>query len=101
MDEKTRNIALEKAESLRSRTGYPDEFLDDKKLNEFYNGLEISPDNYIEAAANMSLFMQENSFRDLRKPVKNTDWFTHSAAAVINAAYITEDNSIGEFMSFT
>lgn len=41
MDDVTRKAALEKAESMTTHIGYPDELLDDKKLEEFYKGVCI------------------------------------------------------------
>lgn len=100
MGPKTQKIALEKAEALKSHIAYPDELFDDKKLEEFYQDLEITPVDYLTAAANMSNFFQEYSFRQLRKPVENLDWSSYSNAAVVNVAYHTDENSIGKSMSF-
>lgn len=100
MDENTKKFALKKAEALKSYIAYPDEFLDDKKLEEYYKGLEITPTNYLDVAANVSIYQQEYSFRQLRKPVKNLDWYNSTDVAVIDAAYHIEENSMGESISF-
>lgn len=39
MDETTRKNALEKAKSMSTHIGYPDELTDDKKLEEFYGNV--------------------------------------------------------------
>lgn len=39
MDEKTRINALEKAKSMSTHIAYPDELLDNRKLEEFYDGV--------------------------------------------------------------
>lgn len=39
MDEKTRANALDKARSMATHIAYPDELLDDRKLEEFYEGV--------------------------------------------------------------
>lgn len=39
MDEKTRANAIDKAKSMSTHIAYPDELLDDKKLEEFYDGV--------------------------------------------------------------
>ncbi|XP_033229648.1 neprilysin-2-like [Belonocnema kinseyi] len=91
---KTQKIALEKAKALKSYIAYPEEFLDDKKLYEFYRELEITPDDYLTAAANMSNFLQDYSFSQLIKPVENSDWSSYSDAAIVNVAYNTEENSM-------
>lgn len=39
MDEQTRQNALDKAQSMATHIAYPDELLDDRKLEEFYEGV--------------------------------------------------------------
>lgn len=39
MDEKTRANAIDKARSMSTHIAYPDELLDDRKLEEFYEGV--------------------------------------------------------------
>ena len=39
MDEKTRKRALEKANAIKPRIGYPDELLVDQNLIDYYNGV--------------------------------------------------------------
>lgn len=44
MDEETRKNALDKARSMSTHIAYPDELLDDKKLEEFYADVSIIGD---------------------------------------------------------
>lgn len=44
MDEVTRKNALDKAASMTSHIAYPDELLDDKKLEEFYSTVGLFSD---------------------------------------------------------
>lgn len=46
MDVKTKQSALEKADSINNNIAYPAGLLDDKKLEKFFEKLEINPDNY-------------------------------------------------------
>lgn len=39
MDDHTRANALDKARSMSTHIAYPDELLDDRKLEEFYDGV--------------------------------------------------------------
>lgn len=94
MDEKTRSSALDKAATMASHIAYPDELLDDKKLEEFYQNLELSEDNYLESILNLTLFGTEYSFSKLRKPVNKTDWLSHARPAIVNAFYSSIENSI-------
>ena len=98
MDEKTRQSALAKAKSMSNYIAYPDELLDDKKLEEFYAKLEITEGDYFQSVVNMTLFGMDYSFGRLRKPVNKTDWVSHSSPAVVNAYYSSIENSIREFI---
>ncbi|XP_058793347.1 neprilysin-2-like isoform X3 [Phymastichus coffea] len=94
MDETTRKAALDKAESMSTHIAYPDELLDDKKLEELYAKLDISPGNYLQSILNLTLFNNEYSFDKLRKPVNKSDWVTHGRPAIVNAFYSSIENSI-------
>ncbi|CAH1183162.1 unnamed protein product [Phaedon cochleariae] len=94
MDEETRRNALDKAKSMETHIAYPDELLDDKKLEEFYDGLELDENLYMRSILNLTLFGTRFSFRRLRQPVNKTDWITHGRPAVVNAFYSSIENSI-------
>ncbi|KAK9304003.1 hypothetical protein QLX08_004498 [Tetragonisca angustula] len=94
MDEETRKSALDKAASMTSHIAYPDELLDDEKLEQFYEKLELTTDNYLEGILNLTLFGVEYSFSKLRKPVNKSDWVTHGRPAIVNAFYSSIENSI-------
>ncbi|XP_056631851.1 neprilysin-2 isoform X2 [Diorhabda sublineata] len=94
MDEETRTNALEKAKSMTTHIAYPDELLDDEKLKEFYDGLEIDSKHYFGSVLNLTLFGTRFSFKRLRQPVNKTDWITHGRPAVVNAFYSSIENSI-------
>ncbi|XP_015116946.1 neprilysin-2 isoform X2 [Diachasma alloeum] len=94
MDDETRKSALEKAASMTSHIAYPDELLDDRKLEEFYQDLELSDENYLQNILNLTLFGTEYSFSKLRKPVNKSDWVTHGRPAIVNAFYSSIENSI-------
>ena len=94
MDEKTRQSALEKVDFMSTHIAYPDELLDDKKLDEFYEKLEITPDDYLKTIVNLTIFGTEFSFSKLRKPVNKSDWISHGRPAIVNAFYSSNENSI-------
>lgn len=94
MDEPTKNLALEKAKLITSHVGYPDELLDDKKVDEHYKLLELEPDNLFVNTLRLSQFNTNFFFGRLHKPVNKTDWVTHAKPAVVNAAYSPLENSI-------
>ncbi|XP_066143643.1 neprilysin-2 isoform X2 [Euwallacea fornicatus] len=94
MDEKTKQNAMDKAKSMSTHIGYPDEMLDDKKLEEFYQNLELDENKYLRSILNLTLFGTRLSFKRLRQPVNKTDWITHGRPAVVNAFYSAIENSI-------
>ncbi|KAL1116405.1 hypothetical protein AAG570_004879 [Ranatra chinensis] len=94
MDDTTRQNALDKAKSMTTHIAYPDELLDNNKLIEFYQGLEITEDSYLEAILNLTKFGTDFGFKRLRKPVNKTEWITHGRPAVVNAYYSSIENSI-------
>ncbi|XP_061729220.1 neprilysin-2-like [Cydia pomonella] len=98
MDEKTRKSALEKVAAITSHIGYPDELLDDSKLEEFYEKLKLDENSsYLENILDVNLFNKEYLFSQLRKQVNKTHWVSYADVAVINARYYPFQNS----MSFT
>ncbi|KAL1449213.1 hypothetical protein WDU94_000430 [Cyamophila willieti] len=94
MDDKTRSAAIDKAKSMSTHIAYPDELLENGKLEEFYTGLELEPSNYLEAVLNLTKFGTNYSFSQLRKPVNKTDWKSHGNPAIVNAFYSSIENSI-------
>lgn len=97
MDEKTRKEALEKLEWIQPHIAYPDEFLDDKKLDGYYQYLKMYPDSYLKSQLSLRLFKLAYDFDQLRKPVNKTDWISHGRAAIVNAFYDPTENSIRKF----
>lgn len=94
MDDTTRANALEKAAKMATHIAYPDELIDDAKLDKFYEKLDISSDKYLENILNVTKFGTEFSFGRLRQPVNKTDWVTHGRPAIVNAFYSSIENSI-------
>lgn len=99
MDEKTRANALEKAADMISHIAYPNELLDDRKLEKFYEGLELSANDYIGSIFNLSLFGTNYSFGRLRQPVNKTEWISHGRPAIVNAFYSAIENSIRKYLN--
>lgn len=94
MDDGTRKKGLEKAKSMAVHIAYPDELLDDNKLDQFYEKLDVSPTLYLESVLNLTKFGTNYSFSRLRQPVNKTEWITHGRPAIVNAFYSSIENSI-------
>jgi neprilysin len=96
MDTITREQALDKLKAMATQIGYPDELTDIKKLEDYYEGLEINSDNYLETNMRLAQFNTDKSFLRLRKPVNKTDWILFSRVTEINTYYSFRENSIRE-----
>ena len=95
MDEKTRAAALGKAKNMTHHIGYPDELMDDEKLIDYYKPVSVDENLYFESILSVNKFGTYRSFKKLREPVNKTDWISHSGAAIVNAYYSPNKNSIG------
>lgn len=116
-----RKNAIDKAKSMTTHIAYPDELLDDNKLNEFYDNvcdffiqrnrlilwrfilffvfifqLEVNDGDYYTSVLNLTKFGTDYSFSKLRQPVNKSDWIIHSRTAIVNAFYSAIENSIRE-----
>lgn len=96
MDDTTRKAAQEKLKSMSTYIGYPDEIVDNSKLEEYYRKLDIDPDKYFGSFLKMNVFGTDYSFSKLRLPVNKTEWIRHARPAVVNAFYSSIENSICE-----
>ncbi|XP_049796462.1 neprilysin-2-like isoform X4 [Schistocerca nitens] len=94
MDEGTKKKALDKAKSMVAHIAYPDELLDDSKLDHFYEELDVNSTLYLESLLNVTKFLMDCSFGQLRQPINKTSWTTHGASATVNAFYDPSENSI-------
>lgn len=94
MDDETRKSALNKLHSMSTHIGYPDEIMDNKKIEEYYKDLEIDSENYLTSVLHMNVFGTDLAFNKLRKPVNKTDWISHARPAIVNAFYSSIENSI-------
>ena len=81
-----------------NHVGYPDELLDDKKLDEFYGKLETKDDDYFQSNLNINIFQLEENLNRLGKPVNKSSWVDHGYSAVVNAFYSPNENSISTFI---
>lgn len=99
MDIETRTNALTKAEAMSIQIAYPDELLDDKKLEklyeELYEELKITPGDYLQTISNLKFSGTNHVFRQLRKPMNKSEWLPNVRFKLdIDASYSPLDNSI-------
>lgn len=94
MDGETRTEAIKKANALTKHIGYPNELADNNKLEEYFQDLEIEPDNLLLNTLRLNVFGTDYKFNKLRQAVNKTDWITHSKPALVGAFYSSLENSI-------
>ncbi|KAL1116704.1 hypothetical protein AAG570_005176 [Ranatra chinensis] len=95
MDGTTRQSALDKMKAMVAHIAYPDELLEDKRLAEYYGGMEINLDGpFLQAIINLTHFETQFEYGRLKEPVNKTEWLNHASAAVVNAYYNSVENSI-------
>ncbi|XP_033212284.1 neprilysin-2-like [Belonocnema kinseyi] len=94
MDEKTRINALNRLASMKNFIGCPNEFFDDKILNEFFKNAEATPNDYFQAASTMSVFSYYYDFNQLRQSVNTSHWTLHGQTAIVGPFFSEEGNGI-------
>ena len=94
MDDETKEKAQKKLSTIKEYIGYPQEILENKKIEDLYKGLEISPDSFYQNSINMGFWSINYHWSKLREQVDKTDWKRHSNPAVVNAYYNALENSI-------
>lgn len=93
MDNCTRTRAIEKAEGMINHVAYPEELMDDDKIEEYYSELEFS-DKYLLLYLNYQKFYSAKAFGELRKTVNKSDWIYHAGSTAVNAYYSVPENGI-------
>nr|WBW70056.1 venom protein [Lampona murina] len=94
MDEVTKEQARAKANSILPFIGYPKELLNDTAVMEIYENLTMKGDSFFENVIGVYKWKTDYEFHMLRKPNVRGDWKNHATAAVVNAFYALQDNSI-------
>lgn len=94
MDDKTRAAAIAKALAMHFHIAYANELIDDNKLQEHYNRLELHADSLLHSIMEIRKFRNQHLVEQLRKPINKTDWETHSMITAVNAFYSHTENSI-------
>ena len=98
LDEMTRQEALLKLDKMTSFIGYEEEVLNDETLDEFYKGLELNSDYFIENVLELNKFWTEYETSKLRETIGKYNWKTHNQKVIpvdeVSTYYNTDSNSI-------
>ncbi|XP_058790781.1 neprilysin-2-like [Phymastichus coffea] len=94
MDEKTKNTAKKKLRSVKDSIAYPDEFLEDEKIDAYFQNLEVNSESFLKKHLNLNLFKFKKVLEKLIKPVDENDWTTTGYSAIVEAFYYPPMNRI-------
>ncbi|XP_057333833.1 neprilysin-2-like [Microplitis mediator] len=74
LDDKTKDVLKTEINSLKFIVGYSVELFDDKKLDEYFQGLEITPDNFLKNYLNIKSFVNKKNIEILVSSKNSFDW---------------------------
>ena len=92
MDEETRLVAKDKANSMNERIGYPEYIMNSTSLGLEYKNFNISSSAFLDNMFLISKMEASRNLEKLRKPVNKHRWSTEPA--VVNAFYNPNKNDI-------
>ena len=72
---------------------YPDEILEEDKINEVFEGLKVEEDDHLGNVLRMSRHFNAYHTKKLREIVDPKDWRDHHLVAVVNAFYNPQLNN--------
>uniref|UniRef100_A0A0N4ZHP9 Neprilysin n=1 Tax=Parastrongyloides trichosuri TaxID=131310 RepID=A0A0N4ZHP9_PARTI len=91
--EKTKKIAIDKANAMIKSIGYPDFILNKTKLDKYYYGLDIThEDGFVDVCMKAIKWSNRRDFLKLKEPFDKNEFDVSPAA--VNAFYSPERNSI-------
>lgn len=93
LDEETRQSAIKKAEWIQAYIDLPDETHDRAKLDEYYEDLEIDPNDFFSNLLELEKFDTNRTFNDIQKPAIKLDW---DLIKILNLANVDAFNRYGE-----
>lgn len=95
MDGSTQYEAIRKANAMGFNIGYPDELVDDAKLDEYYRGLTLEDDSLFHNVRRIRIFDRLREIQDFHKPIDRNDWRELAKrAATVNAFNMPLHNMI-------
>ncbi|XP_023343223.1 neprilysin-2 isoform X2 [Eurytemora carolleeae] len=94
MDDITRKKAQVKVDKMTPHIGYAKEILDNNLINEFYKGLEMSSDSFLVNHLTHMNFIKKYYAKQFRNIIDPRSWEEHGGAAIVNAFYDSQENSI-------
>lgn len=96
MTDSMKAAAVQKLELMRSFIAYPDELLNDQKLDEYSLSLEILPNDHFQNFLNLQRFHYESELSNLDQATNDHIWTFFSDSFIVNAYYHTLINYFGK-----
>ncbi|XP_037044931.1 neprilysin-2-like [Bradysia coprophila] len=93
LDEKTRQSAVKKAKMIQTYIDIPNETADKAKLDEYYENLDIDPNDMFTNLLRLQKFATDRNFGNLREPVEKLNW---DSITILNLASVDAFNRYGE-----
>lgn len=95
MDDKMKSKMNEKLNSLIPLIGFPGEFYDEQKITDFYKGVQIDGNLYLETLLNLRVLIADAKFQDSYKSTTNeSEWRKYATPTTVTAFYSESDNTI-------
>lgn len=94
MDKKTRTRASEKIRNIDMFVAYPEEFLDNNKLEAYFEKLQLESDSFVENLLTIKKFNKEMSFNMYGTFANKTDWKRSNSVTNIDAYYKPHENTV-------
>ncbi len=96
MDEETRKAAKLKLDNMLEGIAYPDEMLDQDKLNELFADLETEPGKFYQNGLNTNVFWSDFHNAQFRETAVRDDWLDNgifNKVILVNAFYSSNANA--------
>lgn len=95
LDEKSKAAAISKAMAMNFDIGFPEELLDDKTLNDYYDGLELNPSSLLINTMRINQFFANLKIRHLHTPIDRHEWTERTKKTTnVDAFYGVSQNTI-------
>lgn len=98
MNEKMISKLNDKLNSLTPLIGFPEEYYDEQKITDFYKGVIIDDNQYLETLLLLRVLIADAKFQDSYKTTSNeSEWRKYPSPTTVSAFYSVSDNTIRKY----
>lgn len=95
MDDKMKTKLNDKLNSLTPLIGFPGEYFDEQKISEFYEGVKIDENEYLETLLHLRVIVADAKIQYSYEASGNkNDWRKYPTATTVTAFYSESNNTI-------